>query len=83
LPKYGHKFLFLLPLLSFLAGISATWQHWVGEEGGWGEEGGKVGRRIHNWLPHVAKSPLKHTIPEILEKSLYYLYLSISIWLDR
>ncbi len=25
----------------------------------------------------------KHTIPEILEKSLYYLYLSISIGLDR
>ena len=31
MPKYGHKFLFLRPLLSFLAGISATWQHWSPE----------------------------------------------------
>ena len=24
------------------------------------------------WWPHVPKSPLEHTIPEILQKSLYY-----------
>jgi hypothetical protein len=32
-PIFGHKFFrptfFLRPLLSFLAGISATWQHWL------------------------------------------------------
>jgi hypothetical protein len=33
------------------------------------------------WLPHVPKSPLEHTIPEILQKSLYY--LSIVNELDR
>jgi len=31
----------------------------------------------------VPKSPLEHTIPEILQKSLYYLYLSIANELDR
>ena len=43
--------------------------------------GGEVGGAI--WLPHVPKSPLEHTIPEILQKSLYYLYLSIANELDR
>jgi hypothetical protein len=58
----------------------------------WGDEGGAGDRgrgdlstltKLNIWLPHVPKSPLKPTIPEILEKSLYYLYLSISIGLDR
>ena len=40
---------------------------WVQEM--WGG-GGDVGGAI--WLPHVTKSPLEHTIPEILQKSLYY-----------
>ena len=35
----------------------------------WGG-GGEVGGAI--WWPHVPKSPLEHTIPEILQKSLYY-----------
>jgi hypothetical protein len=40
---------------------------WVQEMwGGGGEVGGAI------WLPHVPKSPLEHTIPEILQKSLYY-----------
>ena len=58
----------------------------------WGDEGGAGDRgrgdlstltKLNIWLPHVPKSPLKPTIPEVLEKSLYYLYLSISIGLDR
>jgi hypothetical protein len=36
----------------------------------WGGGGGKWGGAI--WWPHVPKSPLEHTIPEILQKSLYY-----------
>ena len=44
--------------------------------GGGGEVGGGA-----IWLPHVPKSPLEHTIPEILQKSLYY--LSIANELDR
>ena len=45
----------------------------------WGGGGGKWGGAI--WWPHVPKSPLEHTIPEILQKSLYY--LSIANELDR
>ncbi len=56
--------------------------------GGWGDEGGLgigggVTSPLNIWLPHVPKSPLKPTILEILEKSLYYLYLLIGIGLDR
>ena len=66
-----------------------------GEEGGgWGDEGGLgIGGGVTSdlstltkftiWWTHVPKSPLEHTIPEILQKSLYYLYLSIVNELDR
>jgi hypothetical protein len=56
---------------------------WGGGEGG--EDGGMRGAgdrggggdlfthtELKILLPHVPKSPLQHTIPEILEKSLYY-----------
>jgi hypothetical protein len=49
-----------------------------GRMGGWGGAGDR-GRgdlstltKFNIWLPHVPKSPLQHTIPELLEKSLYY-----------
>ena len=49
----------------------------MGNVGWGGGSGGAI------WLPHVPKYPLEHTIPEILQKSLYYLYLSIANELDR
>jgi hypothetical protein len=36
---------------------------------GLGGGGGSIHSQIHIWRPHVAKSPQKPTIPEILEKS--------------
>ncbi len=55
----------------------------MGGGGRGGEDGGMRGgagdrddlstlTEFNIWLPHVAKSPLQHTIPDILEKSLYY-----------
>ncbi len=58
-----------------------------GRMGGWGGAGaGGWGdlstlTKFPIWWPDVPKSPLEHTIPEILQKSLYY--LSIANELDR
>ena len=46
-----------------------------GDEGGAGDRGwGDLSTltKFTIWWPDVPKSPLEHTIPEILQKSLYY-----------
>ena len=52
---------------------------WGGRMGGMGGAGDRGWGDLSTltkftiWWPHVPKSPLEHTIPEILQKSLYYL----------